>query len=50
MAVLLVLILAVINFLASVAFAWARNWPWALTYFGGFLILVGQLWAITRDV
>ena len=50
MAVLLVAVLAVINFLASAAFAWARNWPWALTYFGGFLILVGQLWAIAREV
>lgn len=50
MAVALVFVLAVINFLASAAFAWTRNWPWALTYFGGFLILVGQLWAILRDV
>jgi hypothetical protein len=49
-AIALVFILAAINFLAAAAFAFARNWPWALTYFGGFLILVGQLWAILRDV
>lgn len=50
MAVALVFILAAINFLAAAAFALARNWPWALTYFGGFLILVGQLWAILREM
>lgn len=50
MAVALLIVLAVINFLAAAAFAWARNWPWAVTYFGGFIILVGQIWAVVRDV
>ena len=50
MAVAFMFVLAALNFLASAAFALARNWPWALTYLGGFIILVGQIWAVLREV
>lgn len=50
MAIVFMFILAAINFLAAAAFALARNWPWAVTYLGGFLILVGQIWAVLREM
>lgn len=50
MAVLGMFLLAAANLLIAAAFAWVRNWPWAVTYLGGFVILVGQIWAVLRDV
>jgi hypothetical protein len=50
MAIVGMFFLAAINFVIAVAFAWTRNWPWALTYLGGFIILVGQIWAVLREV
>ena len=50
MALILMFILAALNLTISACHAWVKNWPWAVTYLGGFLILVGQIWAFLREV
>jgi hypothetical protein len=49
LAVALLVLLACINLAASIVFTVRRDGPWALAYLGGFLILVGNIWAIVRQ-
>jgi uncharacterized membrane protein len=48
MGALMWFLIAVIYFLAAIAFAWRRDWPSVLISAGCVLVLVGNLWQLAR--
>jgi hypothetical protein len=43
-------LIALIYACQTILFCWLRNWPWALMSFGCCLVLIGNIWAIAKNV
>ena len=50
MGVLALALIALIYLFGTVAFSLSKNWPWALICFGCMLVLIGNIWAIAKNV
>lgn len=42
-------VIAICYAVATIDFAVKKDWPWVLVSFGCFLVLVGNIWAQSRE-